>query len=87
MFHLRELFDCFAAEEKRKQQRGDRGIGRSKSDILKDVERLDQIPFLIFEMAEDQFVEDVIDHSFSVPVSDRLQFVVLPSSQSLLRLS
>ena len=78
MFHLRKRFDQLAAKQERKQQRGNRGISRAKSDVLKNVERLYEIPFLILEMV-DRSVRIGRNKSFAIVsllVSDKLQFVV-----------
>src|SRR6266480_2528930 len=64
-----QTFDQLAPKQKRDQHGGDRSISRAKSDVLKDVQRLYEIPILILEAAIDQFVKDVIDHLVCRPLS------------------
>src|SRR2546429_57907 len=59
-----QTFDQLSSKQERNQHRGDRSIGRAKSDVLENVQRLYEIPILIFKAAIDQFVKDVIDHLF-----------------------
>jgi hypothetical protein len=54
--------DQFPAKQKRDQHRRHRGVRRPKGDVLKNVQRLYEIPILILESGEDQFVKDVIEH-------------------------
>src|SRR6266536_1610248 len=64
-----QTFDQLSPKQERYEHRRDRSISRSKSDVLKNVQRLYEIPILIFEAAIDQFVKDVIDHFVSRPWS------------------
>src|SRR5256885_7947144 len=65
-----QTFDQLSPEQERDQHRRDRGTGRTKGDVLKNVQRLYEIPILIFEAAIDQFVKDVIDHLVGRPLSE-----------------
>src|SRR6266550_5917218 len=64
-----QTFDQLSPKQERYEHRRDRSISRSKSDVLKNVQRLYEIPILIFEAAIDQFVKDVIDHLSCRPLS------------------
>src|SRR5947208_7439742 len=57
-----QTFDQLSPKQGRYEHRRDRSISRAKSDVLKNVQRLYEIPILIFEAAIDQLVKDVIDH-------------------------
>src|SRR5690349_2997745 len=54
-------FDQLAAEDERDQQRRDGGVSGAKRDLLKNVERLYEIPVLIFEMRVKQLVKKVVN--------------------------
>jgi len=59
---LFQKFNELAAEEERDQQGRDRRLSSAERDVLKDVERLYEIPILVLEMAVNEFVKEVVDH-------------------------
>src|SRR5215510_2628494 len=68
---LFQRIDELAAEEERYQQRRDRCVRGAKRDVLKNVERLDEIPILILEVSEEELVKEVVDHLSSSPTNGK----------------
>src|SRR6185295_4036858 len=60
-----------AAEEERDQQGSDCRVSSAKRDVLKDVERLYEIPILVLEMDVDEFVQEVVDQLSSSPANGK----------------
>src|ERR1051325_2079377 len=60
-----------AAEKERYQQRRDRRVSSTKGDVLKNVQRLYEIPILILEVSVEELVKEVVDHLASSPTNGK----------------
>src|SRR5215510_7376010 len=68
---LFERFDQSAAEEERYQQRRDRCVRSAKRYVLKNVERLYEVPILVLEVGIEELVKEVVDHLSSSPTKGK----------------